>query len=172
MEAILNLNFFFLFLIYTVGTFVGVLITRMYLTATIFPISKAIASSLGVTILYLGAEQLAPINFQPYGDFIACMIIGLFAENIMGSLLSPKGQLMSIRIIKKMSYNWMKKHGVLSEEEIKALQMIGKEKEGAIDEGTTGKEDSSKTNSLGEKNRNKGDERKEVERKDPFRSEF
>ena len=159
MEAILNLNFFFLFLIYTVGTFVGVLITRMYLTATIFPISKAIASSLGVTILYLGAEQLAPINFQPYGDFIACMIIGLFAENIMGSLLSPKGQLMSIRIIKKMSYNWMKKHGVLSEEEIKALQTIGKE-------------DSSKTNSLGEKNRNEGDERKEVERKDPFRSEF
>ena len=162
MEAILNLNFFFLFLIYSLGAFVGVLITRMFLTATIFPITKATAASFSVTVLYLVVERFSRTRIEPYGDFLICMVAGLFAEKILEKILSPRGQSIIIKLLSS-KFN-------VTIKDIDNVYSSGKE--GAGDERTTNKKDISETNSLGKKDENEGDGTTEEETEDPFRSKF
>ena len=170
MEAILNLNFFFLFLIYSLGAFVGVLITRMFLTATIFPITKAIAASFGVTVLYLVVERFSRTRVEPYGDFLICMVAGLFAEKILEKILSPRGQSILHQILSVIILKFLSSKFDMTIKDIDDVHSSGKE--GAGDERTTDKKDISETNSLGKKDETEGNETAEDKTEDPFRSKF
>nr|DAX78947.1 MAG TPA: hypothetical protein [Caudoviricetes sp.] len=174
MEAILNLNFLVVFLIYSVGTFTGILITRMFTTATIFPLRKAIASSLGMTIIYLGAEHVSPLKLEPYGDFLFCTIIGLFAENIMGYMLSPRGRSISRIIIGNIIINYFKKNSLLQGMDFNdPNNLFGEEKEGVkTDEEKTRRKDNSDLDTNRESHKTEGEEDEGDARTDPFRSKF
>ena len=170
MEAILNLNFFFLFLIYSLGAFVGVLITRMFLTATIFPITKAISASFGVTVLYLLVERFSRTRVEPYGDFLICMVAGLFAEKMLEKILSPKGQSILHQILSMIIIDFLSRRFNIKVKDIDDIHSSGKE--GAGDERTTDEKDISETNRLGKKDEIERNKETEDETEDPFRSKF
>ena len=73
--------------------FVGVNISRYYQGESVFPISKTISVSFGVTILYFLMKFIWHLDIEPYGDIVICASVGLIAESIFSVLFVNKDKI-------------------------------------------------------------------------------
>lgn len=83
----------FSFLLNVLSMFVGVIISRYYQGGSIFPISKTLSVSFGVTILYFLVKFVWRLNIEPYGDIVICASVGLIAESIFAIIFSNKDKI-------------------------------------------------------------------------------